>query len=42
MRCVVDWLGYNKAVSVVDTQVVLAMRSINRAACIAYAIASNS
>jgi hypothetical protein len=32
MRCVVGWLVYNKAVSVVDTQVVFVMRSINRAA----------
>ena len=36
MRCVVGWLVYNKAVSVVDTQVVFEMCSINSiAACIA-------
>jgi hypothetical protein len=33
MRCVVGWLAYIKAVSVVDTQVVFGMSSINRAAC---------
>ena len=31
MRCMVGWLVYNEAVSVVDTQVVFAMCSINRA-----------
>ena len=31
----VGWLVYNEAVSIVDTQVVFAMCSINRAACTA-------
>ena len=29
MRCMVGWLVYNEAVSVVDTQVVFVMCSIN-------------
>ena len=36
MRCMVSWLAYIKAVSVVDTQVVFGMSSINRAACTAW------
>jgi hypothetical protein len=38
MRCMVGWLVYNEAVSVVDTQVVFAMCSINSiAACTEWA-----